>query len=677
MARPGSLRARRAPPPASPEPQVGAATPPRPGSASRRRARRVRVQSPSLASVRRGAAPPTLTPPPPQPPPETPPVRWPLDAGDAGARSASRPGAGAGLSVREIAAALWRMQPPQAPPPGPERARRRAESSTKRPHTPDHCQHYKAVVQGRTGNRTVSNVSHEMEGHSAVRQIEPEVATKWNHQFMKASQGVYDDHIEHNLRDAGGEIYSLKEELMVAQDRIHELEAECRSTKKQLDRLVKNLAEEKASWKSREHDKAHHILDAVKEELNRERKQRQRAEMMNSKLLNDLSEMKFAAKRYLQDYEKERKARVLMEEVCDELAKEIAEDKAEVEAMRSESMKIRDELEEEKKMLQMAEVWREERVQMKLVDAKLALENKYSQLSKLQDELEVLLRSQPGCNLEKGTVREVVRLREAICSTKINGIDEFSYKPPPPSEDIFAVFEELKQKEDTAEKVIVQCNGNRPKSRASNAHTDSPETDIFLENQASRYCNQPHTHNEEAEDDSGWETVSQVEENGSSNSPGGSEPSVNGFCGENDASVSGTDWDENCDNDQAHSEISEVCSATAGRSRSKRSFVGLWRSSNSVDQKKMGSSILNGRLSNARMSNVTESPDLKDGEVCDSPQSAGQWRPDLLNPDIVRAIKGCIEWPRGVQKYSLKSKLLEARIDGSKVQLRQALKQKI
>ncbi|XP_039811180.1 uncharacterized protein LOC120674124 [Panicum virgatum] len=668
MARPGSHRARRPPPPASPDPRVAAATPPRPGSASRRRARRVRVQSPSLAAARRGAAPPTPTP---QPPPETPPVRWPLDAGDAGARSASRPAAGAALSVREIAAALWRMQPPQAPPPGPWRARRRAEPCSKRPHTPDHCQHYKAVIQGRTGNRTVNN---EMEAHSAARQIEPEMATKWNHQFMKASRVVDDDYFEHNLRDTGGLIYSLKEELMVAQDRIHELEAECRSTKKQLDHLLKNLAEEKASWKSREHSKVHHIVDAVKEELNRERKQRQRAEMMNSKLLNDLSEMKLAAKRYLQDYEKERKARVLMEEVCDELAKEIAEDKAEVEAMRRESMKIRDELEEEKKMLQMAEVWREERVQMKLVDAKLTLENKYCQLSKLQDELEDFLCSQPGSNnMEKGTVREAERLREAICSTKIKGIKEFSYIPPPPTEDIFAVFEELKQREDTAEKVIVQCNGNRSKSSASKACTVSPETDMFLENHESRHCNQPSTCNE-VEDDSGWETVSQVEENGYSNSPGGSEPSVNGFCAENDASVSGTDWDENCDNDQSHSEISEVCSATAGRSRNKRSFVGLWRSSNSVDQKKMG---LNGRLSNARMSNVAESPDLKNGEVYDSPQSAGQWRPDLLNPDIVRAIKGCIEWPRGVQKHNLKSKLLEARIDGSKVQLRQALKQKI
>jgi hypothetical protein len=106
-------------------------------------------------------------------------------------------------------------------------------------------------------------------------------------------------------------------------------------------------------------------------------------------------------------------------------------------------------------MLQMAEVWREERVHMKLVDAKLTLENKYSQLSMLQNELEDFLCFHPGCNMEKGTVREAERLKEVICSLKINGIKEFSYKLPPPSEDIYAVFEELKQREDTAEKVIV------------------------------------------------------------------------------------------------------------------------------------------------------------------------------------------------------------------------------
>ncbi|OMO76810.1 hypothetical protein CCACVL1_15416 [Corchorus capsularis] len=47
-------------------------------------------------------------------------------------------------------------------------------------------------------------------------------------------------------------------------------------------------------------------------------------------------------------------------------------------------MEIRQEMEQERKMLQMAEVLREERVQMKLSDAKLALEKAHEEWSKLK-----------------------------------------------------------------------------------------------------------------------------------------------------------------------------------------------------------------------------------------------------------------------------------------------------
>ncbi|OQU78252.1 hypothetical protein SORBI_3009G185900 [Sorghum bicolor] len=460
---------------------------------------------------------------------------------------------------------------------------------------------------------------------------------------------------------------------MQAHNRIHELEAESRSAKKKLDHLVKNLAEEKASWRSREHDKVRSILDAVKGDLNRERKNRQRAEVMNSKLMDEFSELKSLAKRYLQDYEKERKARELMEEVCDELAKEIADDKAEVEALKKESMKIRDEVEEERKMLQMAEVWREERVQMKLVDAKLTLDSKYSQLSELQANLESFLSFHRGSSVDKETVRDGERLREAISSMKLHG-KEFSYKPPPPSEDIFAVFEELRQREDISEKEIGQCNGDTPMSHATKIHTVSPETDIFLEKPANKYSTQPCARNED-DDDSGWETVSHVEEQGSSNSPDGSEPSVNGFCGGNGASASETDWEEdNCENCRSNSGI---CSTTGENHRKGSSFARLWRSSNGDGRRKTGSDLLNGRLSSSRMPNAALSPDLKNSEVCQVSPSVGDWSPDLLNPRVVRAMKGGVEWPQGTQKRTQKSKLINARTNGRKVQLRQALEQKI
>ncbi|XP_062231782.1 uncharacterized protein LOC133929157 [Phragmites australis] len=639
-------RPRRLPPAGSPaRPQGPAATTPRQASASRR-GRRLRIQSPSLAAARRAPAP--------APPPATPPLRWPGDA------VAPRGAGAAAASVRRIAAALWRAHPP---PREPGEARRRLEPSPRHLHTPDHCNNYKAVLESRTGTKPLGNdIIHEVGAYSPSPRIEMEVATKWDRCMNTLGGADYNFCDRHTAADEE-EISALKEEIMQARNRIHELEAESRSAKKKLDHLVRNLAEEKASWRSREHDKVRSILDAVKGDLNRERKNRQRAEIMNSKLMGELSELKSVAKRYLQDYEKERKARELMEEVCDELAKEIADDKAEVEALKSESMKMRDEVEEERKMLQMAEVWREERVQMKLVDAKLTLDSKYSQLSELQANLEAFLNFHRGSSVDKETLRDGERLRETICLMKSHG-REFSYKPPPPSEDIFAVFEELRQREDTNEKEIGQCNGDTPMSHATKIHTVSPETDIFLEKPANKYSKQPCARNE-GEDDSGWETVSHVEEQGSSNSPDGSEPSVNGFCGGNDASVSGTDWEDNCENCRSNSDISGVYSTTGEKYRKKgSSFTRLWRSSNGNGHRKTGPELLNGRLSGSRMSNAALSPDFKNSEVCQISPSVGDWSADLLNPHVVRAMKGCVEWPQGAQKHNLKSKLLDARTNG-------------
>ena len=79
-------------------------------------------------------------------------------------------------------------------------------------------------------------------------------------------------------------------------------------------------------------------------------------EMLNGKLAKELAEAKIMIMRSLQDLEKERKARQLMEDVCDELASEIGEEKSQVEELKWESIKVREEVEEEQKMLQMPEV---------------------------------------------------------------------------------------------------------------------------------------------------------------------------------------------------------------------------------------------------------------------------------------------------------------------------------
>lgn len=151
-----------------------------------------------------------------------------------------------------------------------------------------------------------------------------EGATKWDPICLKTSDEVQliHDRSEHLNRDvnAVSAISALKVELKQAQARIHELETERQSSKKKVEHFLKKLSEERAMWRSREHEKIRVMIDDIKSDLSRERKNRQRLEMVNSKMVNELADVKVLSKRYMQEYEKEKKARELVEEVCDELA---------------------------------------------------------------------------------------------------------------------------------------------------------------------------------------------------------------------------------------------------------------------------------------------------------------------------------------------------------------------
>ncbi|XP_038993380.1 protein BRANCHLESS TRICHOME-like [Hibiscus syriacus] len=101
-----------------------------------------------------------------------------------------------------------------------------------------------------------------------------------------------------------------------------------------------------------------HIIE-LKAELEYERKARKKAEAINKKLVKEVDE--------------ERRGREALERVCEELASEISLDKAAI-------VRMKKEVEEERKMLRMAEVLREERFQMKLTEAKILFEEKLLEL---------------------------------------------------------------------------------------------------------------------------------------------------------------------------------------------------------------------------------------------------------------------------------------------------------
>ncbi|XP_040942930.1 probable DNA double-strand break repair Rad50 ATPase isoform X2 [Gossypium hirsutum] len=555
------------------------------------------------------------------------------------------------VSARKLAAGLWLLQLPE-------------------------------TVTSSVAERRSDRLGFKIEPSIQFSNSAMEGATKWDPVCLKTTDEVRQIYNHMKRIDqqvsAVSIVSALEAELEQARAYIEELETERRSSKKKLEHFLRKVSEERAAWRSREHEKIRAFVDDVKADLNREKKKRQRLEIVNSKLVNELAAAKLSAKQYMQDYEKERKARELIEEVCDELAKEIGEDKAEVEAIKRDSMKLREEVDEERKMLQMAEVWREERVQMKLIDAKVALEERYSQMNKLIADLETFLRSRTG-NLDTKDMQEAESLREAAESVNVKEIKEFTYEPANP-DDIFAVFEDVAFGE-ANEREIEPFTAYSPASHASKVLMVSPEMNMMKKDSIMKHSNALFDQNDEIEEDeSGWETVSHLEDQGSSYSPKRSAASVTRNHRDSNFSGSGTEWEENACGDTPITEISEVCSLPARQSKKASSITRLWRScpNNGENYKTISVEGANGRLSNGRKSNGgIVSPDRGSGKGGLSP-SMGQWSsPDSGHPHITKGMKGCIDWPRGAQKNSLKAKLLEARMESQKVQLRHVLKQKI
>ncbi|KAK8527234.1 hypothetical protein V6N12_054456 [Hibiscus sabdariffa] len=543
------------------------------------------------------------------------------------------------VSARKLAAGLWRLQLTETSD------RLGSKSGKDFIGVPFHCHHKDKIHGLEDPLQSPSSVFGVKNG--LLRKIEPSIqfsnsamegATKWDPVCLKTTDEVRKIYNHMKRIDQQVSVVSmvsaLEAELVQARAHIEELETERRSSKKKVEHFLRKVSEERAAWRSREHEKIRAFVDDIKADLNREKKKRQRLEIVNSKLVNELAAAKLSAKQYMQDYEKERKARELIEEVCDELAKEIGEDKAEAEEIKRDSMKLRDEVDEERKMLQMAEVWREERVQMKLIDAKVALEERYSQMNKLIADLETFLRSRTA-NLNVKDLQEAESLRQATQSVNIEEIKEFTYEPANPV-DIFAVFEDVALAE-ANEREIEQCTAYSPASRASKVLMVSPEMNLKKDSMGSSY------------------------------SPEESAASVSKNRQDSNFSGSGTEWEGNAYGDTPNTEISEVCSLPARQSKKVSSIARLWMScpNNGENYKIISVDGANGRLSNGKTSNGSiVSPDRGSGKGGFSP-SVGQWSsPDSSHP---QGMKGCIDWPRGTQKNSLKAKLLEARMESQKV----------
>ncbi|KAI5083294.1 hypothetical protein GOP47_0003037 [Adiantum capillus-veneris] len=156
--------------------------------------------------------------------------------------------------------------------------------------------------------------------------------------------------------------------------RIHELEFSHKATLREMNNLLQRFGEQMAISRRNEQEKVRLTFLQLREEMEEERDTCRLLQMQNKKLSEDLTHASMAAADACEELNRERKARELLEEVCNELAREIGEDKAEVEQLKQEQEESREKLEQELKLMRMAALWREEKVRNKLEEAKLELE---------------------------------------------------------------------------------------------------------------------------------------------------------------------------------------------------------------------------------------------------------------------------------------------------------------
>lgn len=186
---------------------------------------------------------------------------------------------------------------------------------------------------------------------------------------------------------------AMKAELDRACIHVNKLIHDQKLNQREFDVLLHHFEEEKQAWKIKEKEHVRSAIASVAGDLEVEKKMKRQTERLNKKLGMELADTKAKLVSTLKELECEKRAREILEQVCDELATGIGEDRAKVEELKRESDKVREEIEKEREMLQLADALREERVQMKLSEAKYQFEEKNAVVEKLRTELESFLKN--------------------------------------------------------------------------------------------------------------------------------------------------------------------------------------------------------------------------------------------------------------------------------------------
>ncbi|KAE9605358.1 hypothetical protein Lalb_Chr10g0096471 [Lupinus albus] len=198
-------------------------------------------------------------------------------------------------------------------------------------------------------------------------------------------------------------VKGLKMELDHSQAQMKELLREKQVNRQEMENLMKQITVDKLFKKNKERDIIKSTMRSIKEELEDERRLRKHSESLHRKLARELFEVKSSFSGCLRNLERDRKTRILLENLCDEFTKGIKSYEQEVSCLRrnSENGQVQKNNSPDKLILHISEAWLDERMQMKQTESSNDLIERSSIVDKLGFDIETFLHAKRSVDLKK------------------------------------------------------------------------------------------------------------------------------------------------------------------------------------------------------------------------------------------------------------------------------------
>ncbi|KAJ1278863.1 hypothetical protein BS78_04G111700 [Paspalum vaginatum] len=273
---------------------------------------------------------------------------------------------------------------------------------------------YTGSVGGSNINQTISPT------RSLGRSMGEGCSLKTSTELLKVLNRIWSLEEQHtaNLSVVNG----LKLELQQAQTHIQELMQEKRRYRNEVSSLMRQLSENKLVRKNKEHGKIDTALHSLQGELEDEKCLRRHSDDLHRKLGKELSEIKSAFLKAVKDLEKEKKGNRLLEDLCDQFAIGIRSYEEELRVVKQRNVK-NFELNFDKSVLHISEVWLDERMQMQNdINGELACQTTITE--RLSSEIQAFLLSKRtgSCRNNEQHMNDSTRLRrQSLESVHLNG----------------------------------------------------------------------------------------------------------------------------------------------------------------------------------------------------------------------------------------------------------------